>query len=246
MDLAHLADDAGLNPLVRQPRAFGGVPLIAHLRGDAGRVRGLGQLAAFVQRVRERLLAIDVLAGANRGHRGHGVNVIGRADRDGVDVLRLLVEHLAKILVAPRLRKRAETSRPPRCSSTSHSATMLAPFVACVAMSPPPMPPAPMPATFTRSLGGTNPAPPSTCRGTIVKPRAMPPRRGQKLSSQGACRARGRFVLAHFRGVDHGGFLCTGGLLGRALAAGKTHRTAAVDELTMQQAPSPPREQVML
>ena len=49
---------------------------------------------------------------------------------------------------------------------------MLAPLRACVAMSPPPMPPAPMPARFTRSLGAMKPAPPSTWRGTIVKPNA--------------------------------------------------------------------------
>ena len=61
--------------------------------------------AAFVQRVRQRLLAVDVLAGADRGQRGHGVDVVGRADGDGVDVLRFLVEHDAEILVAPGLRE---------------------------------------------------------------------------------------------------------------------------------------------
>src|SRR5687768_2881194 len=45
---------------------------------------------------------------------------------------------------------------------------MFAPFLACVEMSPPPMPPQPIPARLTFSLGGTKPAPPRTCRGTIV------------------------------------------------------------------------------
>ena len=36
VDLAHLADDAGLDPLVGQPGALGGVPLVAHLGHDAG------------------------------------------------------------------------------------------------------------------------------------------------------------------------------------------------------------------
>lgn len=62
-----------------------------------------------------------------------------------------------------------------RWSSTSHRATIFAPFRAWVAISPPPIPPAPIPATLTRSLGGTCPAPPSTWRGTIVNPKAIPP-----------------------------------------------------------------------
>ena len=60
------------------------------------------------ERVRERLLAVDVLARADRGHRGDGVDVVGRADGDGVDVLGLLVEQLAEVLVAPGLGKGLE------------------------------------------------------------------------------------------------------------------------------------------
>ena len=85
------------------------LPICVATPAAAGR---LGQLAALVQRVRQRLLAIDVLAGANRGHRGDGVNVVGRADRDRVDVLGLLVEHHAKILVAPRLGNAANEPAP--------------------------------------------------------------------------------------------------------------------------------------
>ena len=86
MDFADVADDAGLNPFVGQPRAFGGVPLIAHRRHHTCGLGGFGQFAAFEQRVRQRLLAIDVLARLDRGHRRNGVNVIGRADRHGVNV----------------------------------------------------------------------------------------------------------------------------------------------------------------
>ena len=57
------------------------------------------------KRMRERLLAIDVLARADGRHRRDGVDVVGRADRDGIDVLRLFVEHPPKIFVAPRLGK---------------------------------------------------------------------------------------------------------------------------------------------
>jgi hypothetical protein len=53
-----------------------------------------------VQRVGERLLHVDVLAGPDCRHRGHGVDVVGRADHHRVDVPGLLVEQLAKILVS--------------------------------------------------------------------------------------------------------------------------------------------------
>jgi hypothetical protein len=76
------------------------VALVAHLRDDAGGAGGLGQGAGLVQRVRERLLRVDVLAGVDRRHRDDGVRVVGRADGYGVDVVGLLVEHLAEILVA--------------------------------------------------------------------------------------------------------------------------------------------------
>src|SRR5262245_44800511 len=46
-----------------------------------------------------------MLAGPDGSHRRHGVNMVWRADRDGVDVASLFVEQLAKILVAPSLGK---------------------------------------------------------------------------------------------------------------------------------------------
>ena len=60
----------------------------------------------------------------------------------------------------------------PCSSSTSQRATMFAPCWLTARMLRPPMPPAPIPATLTRSLGGVCPGPPSTCRGTMVRPRA--------------------------------------------------------------------------
>ena len=50
---------------------------------------------------------------------------------------------------------------------------MFVPSLLTVAISPPPIPPTPIPATFTRSLGGVCPTPPSTCRDTMVKPNAV-------------------------------------------------------------------------
>ena len=113
---------------------------------------GLGQLAAFVERVRQRLLAVDVLAGPDRRHRGDGVDVIGRADGHGVDLLGLLVEHHAEILVAARLGKGLKRAGGALVVDVAQGDDVGA-DPADVAMSPPPMPPAPIPARFTRSLG---------------------------------------------------------------------------------------------
>lgn len=68
VDLAHFADYSRLNPFVRQSCSLRRVPLISHRRDDTRRVRRLRQLAAFVQRVRERLLTIDVLARLDGRH----------------------------------------------------------------------------------------------------------------------------------------------------------------------------------
>ena len=103
VDFADVADDAGLDPFVREPRPFGGVPLVAHLRDHARPARRLGDGAGLPEGVGEGLLDVDVLAGGDGGHGGDGVGVIGGADGAGVDVLRLLVEHLPEVLVARRL-----------------------------------------------------------------------------------------------------------------------------------------------
>src|SRR5262249_29993908 len=63
------------------------------------------QLTALKQGTCERLLTVDVLASADGCQRGNGMDVVRCADRHGVDVLRLLVEHHAKVLVAPRSRE---------------------------------------------------------------------------------------------------------------------------------------------
>ena len=70
--------------------------LVAHLGGDLRLTGGLGQGAGFVNRVGERLLDIDVFAGANGRHGDHCVGVVGRGDDDGVNVL-LLVKHFAVV-----------------------------------------------------------------------------------------------------------------------------------------------------
>ena len=47
--------------------------------------------------MRQRLLAVDVLAHLHGHDGGRGVRVVGRADRHGVDLLAHLVEHLAVV-----------------------------------------------------------------------------------------------------------------------------------------------------
>ena len=70
---------------VDQAQAFLGMSLDAHLCDDADFLRGLGEHAGFVDVMRERFLAKDMLAGLHRGHADHCVGVIGRGDEHGVD-----------------------------------------------------------------------------------------------------------------------------------------------------------------
>ena len=69
------------------------VLIAALLRADLKRLAGpldrRDQLLAFVDRQRQRLFAIDVLAGIERGQRDGGVPMVGRADRHGFDVFSL-------------------------------------------------------------------------------------------------------------------------------------------------------------
>ena len=76
------------------------MPLVAHLRNDAGGAGGLSERAGLAEGVGEGLLHVDMFACPDRGHGGDGVGVIGGADGAGVDVLGLLVEHHPEILVA--------------------------------------------------------------------------------------------------------------------------------------------------
>jgi len=95
----------------------------AHLRDELLLARDLGHHPRLIDAVRQRLLAVAVLAQLHRHHARHGVGVIRRADHDRVDLLVHLVQQLAEILVPFGLGYRSNVL-PPRCSSTSHSATM--------------------------------------------------------------------------------------------------------------------------
>src|SRR5262245_31838225 len=84
--------------------------LIAHLRGHAGLMRGPSQAPALEEGMSQLLLAIAVLAGADRCHRRDRVDMVRSADGDRVDPVPLPVEHLAEVLVPLRLREGPETA----------------------------------------------------------------------------------------------------------------------------------------
>src|SRR5947209_3680020 len=62
VDLAYRAEGAGPDPFARLPDAVVGVPLVAHLRHDAGFLRHLGHEPRLPNVVGEGLLAVNVLA----------------------------------------------------------------------------------------------------------------------------------------------------------------------------------------
>ena len=101
---AHLADgttsddlDAGAVGNVR-------VDLDTHLGDHPGLLRRQANLAGFVDLVAEGLLAVDVLAMVEGGHRDRRMHMVGHGHVTGVDVLMFLVEELAEIVEARGLR----------------------------------------------------------------------------------------------------------------------------------------------
>ena len=73
------------------------MPLVAHLGDHLIVLLGfLRQQAHLVDRVTQRLLAIDVLALLDGMHGRGEVNVIGRRDGHSVDLVPDLVEHLPR------------------------------------------------------------------------------------------------------------------------------------------------------
>ena len=103
MDFAHLADGTGLDELHRQAILGRRMNLDAHLRDELLLPRELGELAALVDVVRQRLLTIDVQAALHGRHCHRRVHVVGRGDVDGSEAL-FLVEHLAPVGVDAQVR----------------------------------------------------------------------------------------------------------------------------------------------
>ena len=99
VDFLDRADDAGLQHLDAAAQLIGGTALVAHLRHDAGGLRQLAQAAGLPDRVRQRLLDIDMLAHLHRHRRGGRVHVVGRGDGDRVDAVLFLEEHVAEVAI---------------------------------------------------------------------------------------------------------------------------------------------------
>ena len=56
-----------------------------------------GHHTRLMDRVGQRLFAIDVQAGANGANRGRGVVMVGSADHDGIDLAGFFGQHLAVV-----------------------------------------------------------------------------------------------------------------------------------------------------
>ena len=103
VDLAHLSDYSGADPLHGAADGLSGVGLVAHLRGHAVLLGGLGHESGFADGVGQRLLAVDVFPQPHGHHRGVAMGVIGGGDGHRVEAFCLLVEHHAEVAVEPGL-----------------------------------------------------------------------------------------------------------------------------------------------
>ena len=86
-------------PLDGQTNALAAMPLVTHLRGHTGPPGRFSDLARFVDRMRQRFFAIDMLAVPDRGHRRHGVDVVRRRHEHRIDGF-LLLQHFSQVNVA--------------------------------------------------------------------------------------------------------------------------------------------------
>ena len=75
------------------------MPLVAHLRGDAGLLCYLGNVSGFPQVMCKRLLAVDVLARPHRHCRDVGVQMVRRGAQHSIDAL-FLLQHDAEVFVS--------------------------------------------------------------------------------------------------------------------------------------------------
>ena len=97
MGLGHFPDRACPNVFAKHPVSFLAMALVAHLSGHLGLAGHVPQLARFGDIMADRLFAIDVFAQLHRDHRGERVVMIGRGDKDGVDLFADFVKHLPVI-----------------------------------------------------------------------------------------------------------------------------------------------------
>ena len=117
--LAHRANRPIPDGLAHQAGPFGGLTLIAHLGGDLMLASGFGNHSRFINRMSQRLFTINVLASFDGGYACNGMDMVRRGDHYRIDVLVLLVQHLAKIFVFFGLRVASER---PACTPPVHIA----------------------------------------------------------------------------------------------------------------------------
>ena len=99
-----LTDRAALNVLHEAAHALVAVAMVADLRRDARLFLRRVHEAHLLDREGHRLLDVDVKALRHREDRGGGVMVVGRRDRDGVDLAPHLIQHFTVIVKRPDLR----------------------------------------------------------------------------------------------------------------------------------------------
>ena len=95
--LPHLPDRAALHELHCSAVGSGGMDLRSHLRDELRLFCHHPQLPRFMHIVRQRLLAVDMLAAIEGRHRRGGMGVVGGGDIDRIDLARHLIEHPAEV-----------------------------------------------------------------------------------------------------------------------------------------------------
>ena len=103
MDLFDRTDDARLHDLDGPAESILRAALVAHLRHHFVVLGQFAQVPRLVHGLRQRLLAVHVFAHLD-GSRGHeGMAMVGYRHRHGVDVLFFFFQHVAPVLVKPRV-----------------------------------------------------------------------------------------------------------------------------------------------
>ena len=97
MNLGHVSDRARANDFRPAAKARLGRALVAHLGADAFLTRRFPHQSRFPHRVRQRLLAVDVLAQPHGRHRRRRMVMVGRRDDHGVDGRPELIQQLSII-----------------------------------------------------------------------------------------------------------------------------------------------------
>src|ERR1051326_3291615 len=90
MHLTHWPNRSGPNKFAKPASLVRGLALIAHLRGNFGVARSLGELAGLPHRVRQWFLAINVFPMLDGFHRRENMVMVRRGDDHTIDFLHLI------------------------------------------------------------------------------------------------------------------------------------------------------------